>query len=89
MHARVCRQQAERQQSELRAWLADVRLERQRLEERLLAGAAGAAQETRADLEACIHRLSRDKAALHSEVAALQLEHKQQNEYLVRSRGVR
>eukprot|EP00892_Ulva_mutabilis_P002352 jgi/Ulvmu1/12117/UM084_0043.1 len=76
------RQQGERQQGELRAWLDDLRLERQRLEERLLAGAARGAQETRSDLEAAVQRLSRDKAALGSEVAALQLEQQQQNEFL-------
>lgn len=78
------RQQAEQQQGELRAWLDDLRLERQRLEERVLAGGACAAQETRADLEAAIQRLSRDKAALHSEVASLQAEQQQQNDHLVR-----
>lgn len=61
-----------------------MRLERARLEERLLAGGASAAQETRADLEASIQRLTRDRAALHTEVASLQVEQKQQNEYLVR-----
>lgn len=80
----ACRQQGERQQAELRAWLDDLRLERQRLEERLLSGGACAAQETRADIEAAVQRLSRDRAALGSEVAALQLEQQQQNEFVVR-----
>lgn len=85
-----CREQDTKAALRLRAWLDDVRAERLRLEERLLAGAAGAAsaqQETRSDLEAALLRLSRDKAALEADVAALHAEQKSCHEFLVRACG--
>jgi hypothetical protein len=80
----VRRQQEAKVAGQLRAWLDDVRGERLRLEERLLAGGANAAQETRSDLEAALLCLGRDKAAVEADVAVLRAQQQACHEFLAR-----
>ena len=69
--ARACRLATERQNEQLRAWLADLRCERRRLEDRLLCGSASAAQDTRAGLEEAVEGMSASKAVLEADLQSL------------------
>lgn len=67
----ACRLAAERQNGQLRAWLGELRIERRRLEDRLLDGSATAAQDTRAGLEDAVQSLTASRAVLEGELQAL------------------
>lgn len=68
----LCRDTAERREEQLKSWLLEVRLERRRLEDRILEGSATHAQDQRAALEVQLQALSDTKVTLQGEVAVLQ-----------------
>lgn len=69
--AHACRTAAERKEEQLRGWLQEVRIERRKLEDRLLQGSSCALQDTRAELEAVVTVLRGSLAAAEAEAAAV------------------
>lgn len=62
---------AERKEEQLRGWLQEVRIERRKLEDRLLQGSSCALQDTRAELEAAVTALRSSLAAAEAEGVAM------------------
>jgi hypothetical protein len=61
----------EQREEQLKAWLMEVRIERRRLEDRILQGSASASQDVRAELEAALLNLSAAKASAEAELASM------------------
>lgn len=61
----------EQREEQLRMWLMEVRIERRRLEDRILQGTASSSQDTRAELEAALLNLSAAKASAEAELASM------------------
>lgn len=72
MRYELCRDTAERREEQLKSWLMEVRLERRRLEDRILDGTATHQQDQRAALEVQVQTLADAKITLQGEVALLQ-----------------
>lgn len=66
------RDTAERREEQLKAWLMELRLDRRRLEDRILEGGSTHVQEQRAALEANVQQLTDAKITLQSELATLE-----------------
>jgi ABC-type phosphate transport system auxiliary subunit len=69
-----CRDTVERREEQLKSWLMEVRLERRRLEDRILQGGCNAQQAVRADIEAAISQLHATKVKLEGDVRMLEAE---------------